>query len=294
MSNGDENNQQHYRGPEIGQKLERARTEKGLSLKDVERDTKIRARYLEGLEQEDFTVLPDAVYVQGFLKTYANYLGLDGERLANDFRSHRSPRRSRKDEAYKQPIRDRKEREGGFDRPLLSPGGLEGTERRRISGTTIFTIALALVILVSVVGTLYWIGRGAQPGGDAGENNANVSAPAQRGEEGRQQAEAPAGGEEEGQNGAASEANAATSETFQVNVTVEGAESWLEVNADGEPVLAQNAPPGFAQSFEAREEVSITAGNAGAVSVSVNEQDLGPMGESGEVLTRTYEHKPGN
>ncbi|MGI8865693.1 MAG: helix-turn-helix domain-containing protein, partial [Rubrobacteraceae bacterium] len=64
-------------GPNIGPTLLEARTEKGLSLDDVEQATKIRKRYIEGLERDDYTVLPDAVYVQGFLKTYANYLGLD-------------------------------------------------------------------------------------------------------------------------------------------------------------------------------------------------------------------------
>ena len=64
---------------EIGRILEQKRKERGLSLEEVEQATKIRKRYLKGLEREDFAILPDAVYAMGFLKTYANYLGLDGE-----------------------------------------------------------------------------------------------------------------------------------------------------------------------------------------------------------------------
>src|SRR5919107_3950495 len=82
-------------GAEIGRILEQKRNERGLSLEDVEQATKIRKRYLTGLEREDYAMLPDAVYVRGFLKTYANYLGLDGEDLSRQLKSTRKPRRER-------------------------------------------------------------------------------------------------------------------------------------------------------------------------------------------------------
>lgn len=70
---------------EIGQTLERARRERGLSLQQVEQATKIRVRYLRDLENENFGVLPP-VYMLGSLKTYARYLGLDVEALAREFK----------------------------------------------------------------------------------------------------------------------------------------------------------------------------------------------------------------
>ncbi len=75
----------------IGRVLEETRKERGLTLDEVEHATKIRKRYLTGMEHEDYSVLPDAVYVRGFLRTYANYLGLDGEELSREFKD---PRRS--------------------------------------------------------------------------------------------------------------------------------------------------------------------------------------------------------
>ena len=72
-------------GLKIGRTLEQARKERGLSLGEVEQATKIRARYLRELERENFEVLPP-VYVQGSLKTYANFLGLDGEVLTRELR----------------------------------------------------------------------------------------------------------------------------------------------------------------------------------------------------------------
>ena len=70
---------------EIGETLERARENRGLSFKQVEEATKIRARYLRDLENENFDVLPD-VYVLGFLKTYAEHLNLSAEALTAELK----------------------------------------------------------------------------------------------------------------------------------------------------------------------------------------------------------------
>lgn len=70
---------------EIGRTLELARKERGLSLGAVEQATKIRVRYLQALENEDFDVLP-TVYMLGSLKTYARHLGLDEAALTREFK----------------------------------------------------------------------------------------------------------------------------------------------------------------------------------------------------------------
>jgi cytoskeletal protein RodZ len=72
---------------EIGNSLREARLRQGLDLARVEDDTKIRARYLQALEDERFDVLPAETYVKGFLRTYAEYLGLDGHLYVDEFNS---------------------------------------------------------------------------------------------------------------------------------------------------------------------------------------------------------------
>ena len=72
---------------EIGNSLREARLRQGLDLARVEDDTKIRARYLQALEDERFDVLPAETYVKGFLRTYAEYLGLDGQLYVDEFNS---------------------------------------------------------------------------------------------------------------------------------------------------------------------------------------------------------------
>jgi transcriptional regulator with XRE-family HTH domain len=71
--------------PELGKTLSQARLAKGLTLLDVERDTRISRRYLDALEREDFAVFPAPVYQRAFLRTYAQYLGLDANELLRLF-----------------------------------------------------------------------------------------------------------------------------------------------------------------------------------------------------------------
>jgi cytoskeletal protein RodZ len=65
----------------LGETLRQARLDKGVSLNDAARDTRIRRTYLEALESEDPAALPAAVYTRGFLRTYAEYLGLSGQAM---------------------------------------------------------------------------------------------------------------------------------------------------------------------------------------------------------------------
>src|ERR671937_1869556 len=76
---------------EIGSSLREARTRRGLALSDVERDTRIRTRYLTALEEERFDVLPGPAYAKGFLRTYADFLGLDAQQFIDEYNTRFAP-----------------------------------------------------------------------------------------------------------------------------------------------------------------------------------------------------------
>ena len=76
---------------EIGSSLHEARLRRGFELADVERDTRIRGRYLMALEEERFDDLPGPAYAKGFLRTYADYLGLDSQRFVDEYNSRFAP-----------------------------------------------------------------------------------------------------------------------------------------------------------------------------------------------------------
>jgi cytoskeletal protein RodZ len=70
---------------EIGNSLAEIRTQRGLAPVDVEQALHIRQRYVVALEEERWDVLPGDAYVRGFLRSYADFLGLDGQRYLDEY-----------------------------------------------------------------------------------------------------------------------------------------------------------------------------------------------------------------
>jgi transcriptional regulator with XRE-family HTH domain len=91
-----------HMGLEIGRTLRLAREKRGISLQQVEEATKIRARYLRDLENENFEVLP-AVFMLGSLKTYAEHLGLDGAAMTGELKRRQSSLQPEQDQAAEVP-----------------------------------------------------------------------------------------------------------------------------------------------------------------------------------------------
>jgi cytoskeleton protein RodZ len=130
--------------PAIGDTLREARMRKKLDIADVEERTKIRAKYLRALENEEFGLLPGSTFVKTFLRTYAEELGLDPHALLEEYRASHELR----DEAEIAPIGvSAAERRG------------RGRERRYTGGTpprgAIFAaLVVALLAFLLVLGLL--------------------------------------------------------------------------------------------------------------------------------------------
>jgi cytoskeleton protein RodZ len=78
--------------PEIGATLREARMRARIDISEIEATTKIRAKYLRALENEEWSLLPGPTFVKSFLRTYAQALGLDGKALVEEYRlSHEQP-----------------------------------------------------------------------------------------------------------------------------------------------------------------------------------------------------------
>jgi cytoskeletal protein RodZ len=275
-------------GAEIGRILEQKRKERGLSFEEVEHATKIRKRYLTGLEREDYTILPDAVYARGFLKTYANYLGLDGEALSQQLKSNRKPRRERGINYSARPD------DSDFEKPLITPSGLRGTQKRKVSTSALVTLLIAILVLLAIIGALYFVGRGVQVSKESkpasGENpprqeQQNVADREKAPEEGPAKeaaAESNAGGKP------ADAQRSVPPDVLQVLVNVRERPSWILIRTDGMAAYEQVAQPGFSRTFEAEQQLYIKSGDAGAVTVEINGQDAGTLGDAGEIVARNY------
>jgi cytoskeletal protein RodZ len=123
--------------PGIGETLREARTAAGIQLDDAERTIRIRIRYLDALENEEWDVLPGDAYVRGFLHTYADYLGLDGAALVNEYDRQEVPAQA----------------ERPMDAPFEPPRPMDGGNPtlRRLGWGAIF-VAAALAALFIVLG----------------------------------------------------------------------------------------------------------------------------------------------
>jgi cytoskeleton protein RodZ len=107
---------------EIGNSLREARLRQGLEFPEIEHATKVRSKYLRALEDEQFEILPAQTYIKGFLRTYAEYLGLDGQLYVDEYNSRyvgleeESPLRA----SVRQPTRPERRLAGGVVLAVLA------------------------------------------------------------------------------------------------------------------------------------------------------------------------------
>lgn len=120
----------------IGPTLRRARERRSVGLSEVEAATKIRPRYLRAMENEEWSVLPGGAYTRSFIRTYASYLGLDGERLVDEYR-HETLREERRGPRSEQPPAQR--------RPSRLPTG-------RFAAAAVSLLLVAVVVVVGLAG----------------------------------------------------------------------------------------------------------------------------------------------
>jgi cytoskeletal protein RodZ len=124
---------------DIGSTLREARMRARIDIGEVELRTKIRAKYLRAIENEEWDLLPGPVYVKSFLKTYGDYLGLDSRLLIDEFKRR-----------YERPT----------DHDMRPLGSLTRERERAVRGPLISPRLIIAVVLVAVVAVLYLIGRG--------------------------------------------------------------------------------------------------------------------------------------
>jgi cytoskeleton protein RodZ len=126
---------------EIGATLRDARMRAKIDINEVETSTKIRAKYLRAIENEEWALLPGDVYVKSFLRTYGDYLGLDSRQLIDDYKRR-----------YERPS-------DNDQRPIMPPGRERDRQSRGPRGPLVPPWALIGVVLVAIVVALYFLGR---------------------------------------------------------------------------------------------------------------------------------------
>jgi cytoskeleton protein RodZ len=234
---------------EFGASFKRARESAGLTLEKIAADTRISTRFLAAIENEEFHLLPGGVFNRGFIRSYAERVGLNPERALSDYDQISS--------AVEPP---------GETLQNVERADMQKTER------SLYPIAaglLALLIIVFYVVTRN--GNAAEPAAPAVPPAAVTPAP---------QAPAPPPVVPE----PAPEPVPPADVTPPLVLDLEIKDlSWMRITLDGSVALNDNLQPGAKHQFTATSSIDVMTGNAAGASFTINGREVGVLGKSGEV-----------
>jgi cytoskeletal protein RodZ len=269
---------------ELGNELRDAREKLGLTLEEVERETRIRTHHLEALERGDLEALPSSVQARGFLRNYADFLGLDLERVMTAYAGTLQTRRVRQKTAAREDAS-----ETGRQR------GLQVPVRRPSWFSTDLIVAATVSLLVMVM--MIWGGglvmdalQEREQTQDRSAGELVVSATASSTATVEVTAAAAVGqplSTAQATPTSTQPALLGLAEEIQLRVVAE-MRAWVLVSVDGEQAYRGRVRPGEEQTFTAEGRLEITTGNGAALHVFANGQDQGLLGDVYQIVTRVW------
>lgn len=254
----------------VGQRLRQVREEKGLSIKDIEGETSIRALYIKAIEDDDYATVPGEVYLKGFLRNYAGHLGLDPQEILEMYRAANAPQ--------PEPVAQVQEPAEPVARETVQPvlsreyeRAAESPTQRRDSSSGWKWIAIGGLAVVGLVGGIFWWQMNDAP---AAKPPVAAALPAKTTEK---TPSAPA----------VSTPPPATKDTVAIAAKFMG-NCWTSVMVDGKTVYEGIPKSGESMNWEGRKDIVIKAGNAAAIEITKNGQPIGKLGNAGEVVEKKF------
>jgi len=259
---------------QLGELLKEARQSKEVSLEQVEEELRIRKKYLQALEEEDFSIMPPEVYVKGFLRNYAIYLGLDPEEV-KALHKGKSAEKGRKPEFVGKAGQIAGEETG----PRSFPMDMSLTQSRLLAFPfLVISLAILAFLLLGLWAFRQYFPLPAETGAETKET---VTTREPR------------------------PTFTPTSVVTQATPTLVGTptpkaytgvdvelvmieRAWLQVHVDGEKVFEGVFDEGTKITWSGEESVAVRCNNAGGVEVILNGQNLGPLGKRGQVIDQEW------
>lgn len=234
----------------FGRFLQALRLEKGITVAQVSEETRIGTATLEAIEREDLSLLPPEVFLKGFLRSYARVVGADPEEAVRRCDRLRSIRNAA----------ERSDREPERSRPGLG---------RRLFA--VLTLLIALIV-ATLLAFQHWDGRQADTmaTGPADSPPASEAQPGQR-----PLAPVPS---------SAAEAPQATETPKYVLVISAREKSWVKVVLDQGIPSEHELKAGDRLRLEARAKFNLLIGNAGGVTLVLNDKPVPAPGKRGEIV----------
>lgn len=268
----------------FGEKLQREREMRGVTLEEIAEATKIGTRNLRALETNDFDKLPGGIFNKGFVRAYARYLGIDEEQAVADYLAASG------------------QAEAPATGPLPDlPPTVKLTVRRRPSPWRLVALGV-LLLAAAYLGWRAYSQRYASADDSAvptaspaaTETKASPAPATSAATDTSSPAGTTAGPSAAGAATPApavtpppAPAESATAAGFTLDVRAKR-DCWVAVTVDGKSQGNQLMRAGSQQSLHASREIVLTVGNAGGLDISINGKPLPPQGAEGQKRTLTF------
>jgi len=262
----------------FGERLKRERELREISLDELTKSTRISQRFLEALENEDWSKLPGGVFGRGFVRTIASYLGLDEESLLGEY---------------------------DLARGDLARGGPRKPEDR-IPATPLWVPILAVLGICAVLAGLFFGGKYAWHRYTQRRNSGPSSALLMPPQDPSAESATPAAASSpQASNAVSSDPTASANtaapasvlpvtEPLDLSVSTSAA-TRVRILADDKLALDEELPAGVNRHFTANEHFEVTAADSSAVLLELNHQvmrPLGPPGASGTMVLSRNDLRP--
>lgn len=245
----------------IGETLRRARLAKNITIDEIVAETKIRSRYIQAMEDEEWDIFPGVVYLKGFLRTYCQVLGVDEQEILESLAQDIKP------EPEVQPIPQKIE--------------LPGRPRKRV-GIIIGILAIILLIAFQYVYQNFINqpipGKQVTQSPEPGQNTSETPQHQPVDQPGIQP---PATPEEP-----VEEQPVTTGISMRLQATQ--GKCWIRIRDQGNQIFEGTLNRGEEKVFNDLTEIDVVFGNAGGIKYYLNGQDYGSPGAVGQVVTKKY------
>lgn len=233
----------------LGERFRAAREQRGLTLSDVAEHVRIRSVYLAAIEEGNWKAIGAPVYIRGFLRTYARFLGLDPEDAVAEFNSA----------------------EGAAPAPAAAAPSTAFEPRGGPGGSLAPLIWVAGIIAIALIGfVVYLYLTPARTGRQVAVTSAG------------QPTAAPSPAPSAAASG--TPAPLPQTKTLAIHLT---APSWLRVTVDGNVSIEGTFPAGTTKSFHGKNAL-VRVGNAGGVEITVDGKTVGKLGGPGDVVEKSF------
>ena len=266
---------------DFGGKLREARERRGVSLRQIANATKIAVSVLEALERNDIARLPGGIFGRAFVRSYAIEVGLDPETTIQEFIAQFPNDSVTVGHPTSHQVEDHQAVESD----------------RRMAGTVLWLV----LVSVPVAGAVLYFATAGRRDAPAEPPSAEVTTPAP---ESRPAVDPPPPSSASAPEPAPVAAPAVTptvparpvtpapvpataGDSLTVSITAKGP-CWVSATVDGQRMIERLMQPGERSTLEVKREMVLTAGDGGALAVTLNGAAAKPLGKSGEVVTARY------